>query len=143
MQPNAATALSADGVLSAFLRSHTSPDDFRRVRAAPPPGDNAIEFVMSDGSVDRMGDVIEPKGWVLDHFTPDRNPVALFNHDKNQIIGTWRDVRVVKNRLLGRLELAARGTSELVDTVRSLVEQKNSPRRLGRLQGSRDRAAQR
>jgi HK97 family phage prohead protease/HK97 family phage major capsid protein len=93
------------------------------VKAAPPPGDSAVEFVMSDDSVDRMGDVIEPKGWNLDNFAPDRNPVALFNHKSDQVIGNWRDVRVVKNRLLGRLELAARGTSELVDTVRALVEQ--------------------
>jgi len=93
------------------------------VKAAQPPGDSALEFVMSDGSVDRMGDVIEPSGWKLDNFAADRNPVALFNHKSDQVIGNWRDVRVVKNRLLGRLELAARGTSALVDTVRALVEQ--------------------
>jgi HK97 family phage major capsid protein/HK97 family phage prohead protease len=93
------------------------------VRAAPPPGDDPIEYVMSDDTVDRMGDVIDPKGWKLHNFTPDRNPVALFNHDKNQVIGNWLDVRIVRNRLLGRLALAAAGTSELVDTIRSLVTQ--------------------
>src|SRR5947207_12999935 len=94
------------------------------VKAAPPPGDSAVEFVMSDASVDRMGDVIEASGWNLDSFAPDKNPVALFNHKSDQVIGNWRDVRVVKGRLLGRLELAARGTSQLVDTVRALVEQR-------------------
>jgi len=93
------------------------------VRAAPPPGDDPIEYVMSDDTVDRMGDVIDPKGWKLHNFTADRNPIALFNHDKDQIIGNWRNVRVVRNRLLGKLELAAAGTSQLVDTVRALVKQ--------------------
>ena len=30
--------------------------------AAPPPADDPLEYVMSDGSVDRMGDVMEPDG---------------------------------------------------------------------------------
>ena len=91
------------------------------VKSAPPPGGVPSEFVMSDTSVDRMGDVIEPGGWQLKHFKA--HPIALFNHDKDQIIGKWADVRVEKGQLRGRLELAAEGTSPLVDTVRKLVEQ--------------------
>jgi HK97 family phage prohead protease len=91
------------------------------VKSAPPPGGVPNEFVMSDGSVDRMGDVIEPAGWQLDNFKS--HPIALLNHDKNQIIGRWVDVRVVGKQLLGRLELAKKGTSALVDMVRALVEQ--------------------
>ena len=75
----------------------------KRESAAPPPAADPREFVMSDGSVDRMGDVIEPDGWKLDRFT--RNPVALFNHDPGFPIGTWRDVGVRKGQLTGRLEL--------------------------------------
>jgi Phage capsid family/Caudovirus prohead serine protease len=71
--------------------------------AAPPPGDDPLEFVMSDGSVDRMGDVIEPDGWRLDNFR--RNPMALFAHDPEFIVGNWRDVGVRKGQLTGRLEL--------------------------------------
>ena len=71
--------------------------------AAPPPAGDPREFVMSDGSVDRMGDVIEPEGWRLDEFQ--RNPVALFNHDPSFPIGRWRDVGVKKGQLTGRLEL--------------------------------------
>ena len=91
------------------------------VKSAPPPGGVPSEFVMSDASVDRMGDVIDADGWQLKHFKA--HPIALFNHDKDQIIGKWADVRVEKGQLLGRLELAAEGTSPLVDTVRKLVEQ--------------------
>jgi HK97 family phage prohead protease/HK97 family phage major capsid protein len=91
------------------------------VKSAPPPSGEPLQFVMSDGSVDRMGDVIEPTGWQLKHFKA--HPIALLNHDRDQIIGKWADVRIDGGRLLGRLELAAEGTSALVDTVRKLVEQ--------------------
>jgi HK97 family phage prohead protease len=71
--------------------------------AAAPPGDDSFEFVMSDASVDRVGDVIEQDGWQLDNFQ--RNPVALFAHDSKFPIGKWADVGVRDGRLTGRLEL--------------------------------------
>lgn len=74
-----------------------------RTKAAPPPADDPLEFVMSDNSVDRMGDIIEPAGWQLDNFR--KNPIALFNHQTGFFIGNWRDVRVEHNQLRGRLEL--------------------------------------
>jgi HK97 family phage major capsid protein/HK97 family phage prohead protease len=75
----------------------------KRESAAPPPSADPLEYVMSDGSTDRMGDVIEPDGWRLDHFQ--RNPVALFNHNLDFPIGRWLDVGVRKGQLTGRLEL--------------------------------------
>src|SRR5580765_4906420 len=71
--------------------------------AAPPPAADPLEFVMSDGSVDRMGDVIEPDGWRLDNFH--KNPIALFSHDPLLPIGKWHDVGVRDGQLTGRLEL--------------------------------------
>jgi len=90
-------------------------------RTAPPPSGDTMEFVLSDNSVDRMGDVIE-QNWVLTAFK--KNPIALFNHDRDQVIGGWEGVHVDGDRLLGKLKLAAEGTSELVDTVRKLIAQK-------------------
>jgi HK97 family phage prohead protease len=90
-------------------------------KAAASPSADPREYIMSDGSVDRMGDVIEPAGWQLSNFKA--HPIALLNHDRNQIIGKWVDVRVEGQKLLGRLELAAEGTSALVDTMRALVDQ--------------------
>lgn len=93
------------------------------VKAAPSPdGADEFEFVMSDDSVDRVGDVIEASGWKLKNFRA--HPIALMNHDRDQIIGKWVNVRISGNQLLGKLELAQPGTSPLVDTVRSLVQQK-------------------
>ena len=84
--------------------------------------DDPMKFVMSDETVDRVGDVIVAKGWNLDEFR--KNPIALFGHDHQNIIGTWESVQVAGKQLVGRLKLAKEGTSELVDTVRSLVEQR-------------------
>jgi HK97 family phage major capsid protein/HK97 family phage prohead protease len=71
--------------------------------AAPPPGDDPLEYTMSDGSVDRIGDLIEPAGWRLDNFR--RNPVALFGHNSSFPIGKWSEVAVRGGRLVGRLQL--------------------------------------
>jgi HK97 family phage prohead protease len=91
------------------------------VKSAPPPGGDPCEFVMSDSRVDRMGDVIEADGWDLKNFKS--HPIALFNHDPNQVIGTWAEVRIEGKQLRGRLDLAEAGTSPLVDTVRALHSQ--------------------
>ena len=89
-------------------------------RAAPADG-AANEFILSDGSEDRMGDVIVQSGWDLKNFK--RAPIALFNHDRNQVVGKWADVAVRDGKLTGFLELAAEGTSALVDTIRKLIDQ--------------------
>lgn len=82
---------------------------------------NGLEFVLSDGTVDRYGDIVEPAGWVLRAFK--KNPIALFAHDSRNPIGRWEDVRVEGAKLLGRLVFAAAGTSARIDELRSLVEQ--------------------
>lgn len=83
---------------------------------------SATTFIMSNASVDRMGDTIDPMGWDLNNFK--KNPIALFNHNYDMIVGKWNNIRVEDGNLIGDLELAEAGTSELVDTVRSLVEQR-------------------
>jgi HK97 family phage prohead protease/HK97 family phage major capsid protein len=79
------------------------------------------EYILSDATVDRFGDIIEPGGWDVRHFN--KNPVALFNHDSNFPIGKWTNVRVEKAGLRGKLEYAQPGTSARIDEIRSLVEQ--------------------
>ena len=69
-------------------------------------GDTRVmSFVFSDGNVDRYGDTIDARGWVLDSFNA--NPVALFGHDANtveNVIGRARNVRIEGNRLVGEIE---------------------------------------
>jgi HK97 family phage prohead protease len=92
------------------------------LKAGIQSADDPFEFVLSDETVDRVGDVIRADGWDLSDFR--KNPIALFGHDHEKVIGTWKNVRVQGKQLLGKLNLAKEGTSELVDTVRSLVEQR-------------------
>jgi HK97 family phage major capsid protein/HK97 family phage prohead protease len=80
-----------------------------------------LEFVLSDGSVDRYGDIVEPDGWVLTHFK--RNPIALFGHSSGFPIGKWSNLRVEGGKLIGRLNLATKGTSQRIDELINLVEQ--------------------
>lgn len=80
-----------------------------------------LTFVLSDATVDRYGDVVEPDGWELSNFR--KNPIALFNHDSNAPIGRWEGVRVSGGKLVGKLVLAAEGTSIRIDEIRRLVEQ--------------------
>ena len=82
--------------------------------------DGAFKFVMSDGSPDRVGDIVSTKGWQLGNFQ--KNPIALFNHRGDQPIGTWSNVKVADNKLVGTLNLAPAGTSPRIDEIRALVD---------------------
>src|SRR5882672_8358348 len=87
----------------------------------------SLSYVLSDATVDRYGDVIEPDGWMLDHFRA--NPIALFNHNPNAVIGTWSDIRVEAGvgsnrgeRLVAELVPAPPGTTQLADDVHRLIK---------------------
>jgi HK97 family phage major capsid protein/HK97 family phage prohead protease len=81
---------------------------------------HGMEFVLSDDSVDRMGDTISASGWSLDQFN--KNPIALFSHRSDFPIGTWEKVRVEGNQLRGHLKMAPKGTSIRIDEIRALIE---------------------
>lgn len=92
-------------------------------RAASDPDDGTIEFVMSDETVDAVGDIIMANGWDLTRFKS--NPTALYGHSQWDLpIGRWEKVRVEGKKLMGRLRLAAEGTSPFTDAVRRLLQQK-------------------
>lgn len=78
-------------------------------------------FVVSTEGMNRKGFRIDQRGWDLSHFL--NNPIALWMHDATQPIGTWEEVKVQGGALMARLKLAARGTSEFIDGIRSLIEQ--------------------
>jgi HK97 family phage prohead protease len=78
------------------------------------------EFVLSDESVDRMGDIIMSDGWDVGNFK--NNPIALFNHNPNFVIGMWSNIRVGEKKLKAKLQLAPMGTSKRIDEIRKLVD---------------------
>src|SRR5262252_5435711 len=79
-----------------------------------------MEFVLSDDSIDRMGDTIDPLGWELESFK--KNPIALFNHNPNFVIGRWQGLNNDKTGLRGRLVMAPEGTSNRIDEIRKLID---------------------
>jgi hypothetical protein len=81
---------------------------------------HGLEFILSDATPDRMGDVIEADGWDLTNFR--KNPVALFNHRADFPIGKWSDLRSENGALRGHLQLAPDGTSPRIDEIRRLVD---------------------
>ena len=81
---------------------------------------DGAEYILSDESVDRMGDIIEAAGWRVDNFK--RNPIALFGHRSDFIIGTWKNIRIENKQLRAHLALAPPGTSDRIDEIRRLVE---------------------
>jgi HK97 family phage prohead protease len=88
--------------------------------------DQSHEFVLSDETRDRYGDIVMADGWQLARFR--KNPVALYAHDSGGLpIGRWQNVRVEGKKLLGQLELAEAGTpaaTPVVEAIRSLLDQK-------------------
>lgn len=90
-------------------------------KKAPGAHVEGLTFVLSDASVDRYGDIVEPRGWDLRNFS--LNPIALFNHDSSFPIGKWKNLRVENEQLVGDLEPARKGTSSRIDELLSLIEQ--------------------
>src|SRR5262245_53756574 len=94
-------------------------------RAAKPSDADPFDYVLSDETVDRMGEVIKADGWDLGDFADGAKASLLFNHNSNAVIGRWEKLRVEGKRLLGRMVLADEGTSPLVDEVRKHWKQGN------------------
>ncbi len=97
------------------------PDATHLVKVGHQDPDDPLKFILSTDVVDRMGDIVE-QNWQLKDFK--KNPIALFMHDHKSPIGVWKNVKVESGKLVGTLQLAAEGTSDLIDTIRSLIAQR-------------------
>src|SRR5215469_13158004 len=79
-----------------------------------------MEFVLSDETPDRIGDIIVATGWEFEQFN--KNPIALFNHNANFPIGRWQNLRIDGTSLKGHLIMAPKGTSDRIDELRKLID---------------------
>jgi HK97 family phage prohead protease len=79
-----------------------------------------FEYVLSDETPDRYGDILMVSGWDITNFK--KNPIALFGHRSDFPIGLWGNLRVENKQLRGNLQLAPKGTSPRIDELRKLVE---------------------
>lgn len=73
-------------------------------------------FILSTESRDRDGDIILLSGWEIDNFQ--RNPIALWQHDKDKPVGTWQNLRIEADRLVADLKLAS---TRLAEMTRQLI----------------------
>lgn len=100
--------------------------EIRLALTSEPTVDDSVRvatFVFSDNSVDRYGDTIDARGWVLDKFLA--NPVALFGHDSGtveNVIGKARNVRVEGQRLIGEIEFMEASVNPTAETVYQMVK---------------------
>jgi len=93
------------------------------LKAAGECDDDAVyEFVASDETPDRYGDIVRADGWNLANYK--RNPIVLFQHQNSNPVGISTKVWIDSKKLMARIKLAAQGTSPFIDTLRSLLAQK-------------------
>ena len=100
-----------------------------------------LEFILSDDSADRMGDIIEQDGWKLANFR--KNPITLFGHNSGFPVGKWKKIRVEGKELRAELELAPEGTSQRIDENPPAGQRRHSQSGFGRLQADQIRASRR
>lgn len=82
-----------------------------------------LRFCFSDGTVDRMGDTINPDGWEMADFL--NNPVALWAHNSSAPpIGRASDLAVENSRLMGDIEFAPFETYDFADLIYRLLRGK-------------------
>ncbi len=93
----------------------------RAVFAADPPSDDPFEFVLSDETLSRDGNIIVTAGWQLANFR--KNPIALFGHRSDFFIGNWTNVRIEGQRLLARLEPMT-AVSERLQEIQTAIRER-------------------
>lgn len=82
---------------------------------------DTYDFVLSTEAPDRVGDIVIING--LDTKNFESNPVALYMHNHQEPIGVWSNLKKANGALTGRLNLASKGTSKLIDFAHSMIEQ--------------------
>lgn len=84
-------------------------------------GSRKVRFVFSDGTIDRSGDSIDPKGWQTETFM--ENPVALWAHDGSQPpIGRASAVGTSGSKLIGDIEFMPADISQFADSIYRMVK---------------------
>jgi HK97 family phage prohead protease len=82
--------------------------------------EGVFTFQASTDAVDSYGDVVVNTGIDLKRFK--KNPIILYQHDSNEPIGKAIASRIEDKGLVIDVELAPRGVSEKIDTIRGLLE---------------------
>lgn len=60
-------------------------------------------FLISDESLNDHGAIIKTQGIDIENFL--KNPVALWNHDRQNVIGKWQNLRIIDNAMIADIDL--------------------------------------
>lgn len=85
-------------------------------------GSRVRKFIFSDGSIDRYGDTINPRGWVYDKSA---GSVALFGHNASEVenvIGRTQDEGVDGDNFVGSIRFATAEENPAADMVLRLID---------------------
>jgi HK97 family phage prohead protease len=92
--------------------------NYDEVKAEDVDDDRTVMAVISSDRIDRDGEILLPKGAVIEEFV--KNPVILWNHDAYQPpIGKAMWIRRKGNQLVAKIKFAA---TEMADTVYQLFK---------------------
>ena len=86
-------------------------------------GERALNVTITTNTVDRSGDIVEPKGGKLANFR--KNPVVLMAHNYTGLpIGKASNLEKTENGINARVTFPEEGVYPLADTVYNMYKQK-------------------
>jgi HK97 family phage prohead protease len=98
----------------------TTISDAIRAKFLSTVGDREIRVVASDGTPDRMNDILDPPGVQLSEFR--KNPVVLAQHDNTKPIAVVPDIAVRGDRVEALIRFPDEGVSDTADEYCRLVK---------------------
>lgn len=86
-------------------------------------GERALNVTITTNTVDRSGDIVEPKGAKLANFR--KNPVVLMAHDYQGLpIGKASNLEKTENGINAKVTFPEEGMHPLADTIYNMYKQK-------------------
>jgi hypothetical protein len=82
--------------------------------------DRQVKVIASDGSVDRMGDILEPRGCDLDEYR--RNPIVLAQHANDAPIARCSYIGLEGGVIAATVDFPPAGISERSDEYLALLK---------------------
>lgn len=79
-----------------------------------------IKFIVSSESVDRDGDIVRQAGMDLSTFQ--KNPIVLYNHNRNSPIARASDMKIENGNMTMVVCFPEEGVSKLADEVFGLIK---------------------
>jgi HK97 family phage prohead protease len=87
----------------------------------PTFSERKMSFTISTAAVDRDGDTIDPKGWMLDSYK--RNPVVMWAHSYDQLpVAKATRVFLTTTGLHAEIEFPEKGVYPFADTVHDMLK---------------------